>query len=64
MHDRRFAEPFANAIREVIKSHALPAADSVDARPTLHIIADLKTNWAQNVMPIYSEEVQAHDILS
>ena len=65
MHDRRFAEPFAKAVRGVMKSHALPADDdSVDARLTLHIIADLKAKWAQHVMPIYSEEVQAHDILS
>ena len=45
LHDRRFAEPFAKAVREVMKSHVLPAADdSVDARLTLHIIADLKRN--------------------
>jgi hypothetical protein len=45
LHDRRFAEPFAKAVREVMKSHALPADDdSVDARLTLHIIADLKRN--------------------
>ncbi len=43
-------------------SLALPAAVSVDARLTLHIIADLKTKWVQNVRPIYSEEVQAHDV--
>ncbi len=61
LHYRRFAEPFADTVREVMKSNALPAADSVDACLTLHIIADLKTKWAQNVMPIYSEEVQAHD---
>ena len=65
LHDRRFAEPFAKAVREVMKSHALPADDdSVDARLTLHIIADLKTKWAQHVMPIYSEEVQAQEIPS
>jgi hypothetical protein len=36
LHDRCFAEPFAKAGREVMKSHALPADDdSVDARLTL-----------------------------
>jgi hypothetical protein len=45
LHDRRFAEPLAKAVREVMKSHVLPADDdSVDARLTLHIIADLKRN--------------------
>ena len=64
LQDRRFAEPFAKAVREVMKLNALPAHDdSVDARLTLHI-AELKTKWAQHVMPIYSEEVQAQEIPS
>ena len=37
-----------------MKSHALPAADTVEARLTLDIIADLKATWAQHVQPVYN----------
>jgi hypothetical protein len=54
LHDpHRFAEPFSEALDRVMKSHALPAGDTVDSRLTLDIIADLKGKWAQHVQPVY-----------
>jgi len=54
LHDpHRFAEPFSEALDRVMKTHALPAGDTVDSRPTLDIIGNLKGLWAQHVQPVY-----------